>query len=123
MPARNIQTLTDGKLCFAAKTPLGHSRAELCKMLCGEPLDRIALGHVGPFPRTANRNEYLHVVADYFTKFADAYAVPDVRAFTTADVLVAQFISRYRVPFIIHWNQGFAFESEISGNTADLFET
>ena len=58
----------------------------------------------------------------YFTKFAEAYAFPDVRALTTADVLVTQFISRYGVPFIIHSDQGSAFESELFRNMADLFE-
>ena len=97
---------------FADKTLLSHALAELCKMLCLWSLDRIALGHVGPLPRTANGNEYLLVVDPD----------PDFRALTAADVLVAQFISRYGVPFIIHSHQGSAFESERFCNMADFFE-
>lgn len=96
------------KPCFATKTPQGQHRAELCKMICGERLDRIALDHVGPLPVTAEGNEYLLVVTDYFTKFAEAYAVPNVRAETTADGCIGHtaffLVTVYHFSFILIWD-------------------
>ena len=110
------------KPCAATKTHHGRHKAELCKMLCGEPMDRIGIDHVGPLPRTPEGNEYLLVVTDYFSKWAEAYPVPNVSAAVTADVLVTQFITRFGTPFVIHTDQGSAFESELFQNMTKLFE-
>lgn len=40
---------------------------------------------LGPFPVTESGNQYLLVVIDYFTKWSEAYAVPDQSATTMAE--------------------------------------
>ena len=76
-------------------------------------MDRIALNILGPLPVTSNGNEYLLVVGDYFTKFSEAFAIPNHTALTVADKLVNEFIARYGVPSIINSDQGREFESQL----------
>ena len=63
---------------------------------------RIALDFMGPFPETKFGNRHLLVVMEYFTKWPEAYALPNQEASTVASVLVNEFISRYGVPAEIH---------------------
>ena len=79
----------------------------------GSPLERIAIDIVGPLPRTENGNEYIMVVTDYFTKCAEAYAVPDHIAQTVADKLLNEFVCRFGVPQCTHTDQGREFKSHL----------
>lgn len=49
---------------------------------------------MGLLPQTTDGNEYIMVVADYFTKWTEAYALPEHLALTVADKLVNEFICR-----------------------------
>ena len=67
----------------------------------------------GPFSVTDDGNKYVLVCMDYFTKWVEAYAIPNQEAVTVADVLINQLISRFRVPLELHSDQGRNFESEV----------
>ena len=43
---------------------------------------------MGPVVQSKNGNNYILVVQDYFTKFVEAYGIPDQTAQTVADCLV-----------------------------------
>ena len=58
---------------------------------------------------TNDGNEYLIVLCDYFTKWSEAYPVPNHTALT----VVNEYISRFGVPKQIHSDQGREFESEL----------
>ena len=75
----------------------------------GETLDRVALDLLGPVPQTYSGNKYLLVVTDYFTRYAEAYVIPDIEAKTVAEKLVTEFICRYGVSVQIHTDQGSQF--------------
>ena len=81
--------------------------------MVGEPLERIAVDLLGPLPLTYDKNKYILVVTDYFTRFAEAYALPDIEATTVADKLLVEFICKYGVPVQIHTDQGSQFTSEL----------
>jgi hypothetical protein len=99
--------------CAKRKSPGKKTRANLQQQLSGCPLERIALDYAGPLPETRSYNRYILVVTDYFTKYSEAYPVPDNKAITTARVLVNEFICRYGVPLQIHTDQGSQFESDL----------
>ena len=63
-------------------------------------LDRIALDILGPLPLTSNGNKYILVVSDYFTKYAEAYALLNHTAIIVADKLVCDFVCRFGVPLL-----------------------
>ena len=82
-------------------------------MPIGAPLDSIALDIVGRLPPTESHNFNIFVVSDYFTKWVEAYALEDKIAYTVADILFNEFISRFGVPRQIHSEQGRNFESQL----------
>ena len=52
----------------------------------------------GPFPESPEENLYILVVGDYFTKWMEAYTLPDQEATTVAKKLVDEFFCRFSVP-------------------------
>ena len=88
----------------------------------GAPMKRFALVVLGPLPQSATGNRDIHVViiADYFTKWPEAFAVPNQEATTVANLLVCEFMCRYRVPLEIHSDQGRSFESAVFSEICTL---
>ncbi|KAI3369557.1 hypothetical protein L3Q82_007765 [Scortum barcoo] len=71
------------------------------------PMERVAVDILGPFPATERGNRYILVAMDYFTKWPEAYAVPDQSAATTAEHLVNEMFCRFVcVPEELHSDQG-----------------
>uniref|UniRef100_A0AAV2JG64 Gypsy retrotransposon integrase-like protein 1 n=1 Tax=Knipowitschia caucasica TaxID=637954 RepID=A0AAV2JG64_KNICA len=81
-------------LCAAYKGPPGQSRAELQQLAVGAPMERVAVDIMGPFPRSDQGNRYVLAAMDYFTKWPEAFAIPDQEAVTVADTLVEGMFSR-----------------------------
>lgn len=76
-------------------------------------MERMTLDIMGPLPITDDGNMYVLVVADYYTKYVEAYAIPDEKAETLARKLVDEFICRCGVPNEIHSDQSRNFESKV----------
>ncbi|CAC5365555.1 unnamed protein product [Mytilus coruscus] len=81
--------------------------------IVGEPLERVSLDILGAVTRTYKGNKYVIVVTDYFTRYAEAYGVPDIEAQTVADKLLEESICRYGLPLQIHTDQGSQFTSDL----------
>ena len=47
-------------------------------------MKRIAIDVLGPLPKTDSGNQYLLIAQDYFTKWPEAFALPDQQAVTVA---------------------------------------
>ena len=56
----------------------------------------------GSLPRLTNGNKYILVTMVYFTKWPEAYPIPDQEATTLAEVLVYQWVSRFGMASQIH---------------------
>lgn len=76
-------------------------------------MERVAVDVLGPFPLTDLGNRYVIVAMDYFTKWPEAYAVPDQTASTTAGKLVTEMFCRFGAPEELHSDQGRNFEAEV----------
>ena len=100
-------------MCCRSKPGPGLGKSPLQQSPVGYPLERIGIDIVGPCPITENGNEFIIVVCDYFTKWVEAYAVPDHTALTVADKLCTEFIARFGTPTQIHSDQGREFESQL----------
>merc|ERR1712044_52829 len=83
------------------------------KYQMGMPMERIALDISGPWPVTRNGNKYILVATDHFTKWSEAWAIPDQEAQTVAKTFVNQFVTRFGAPMMIHTDQGRNFESKL----------
>lgn len=79
----------------------------------GAPFERIAMDIAGPFPVTDNGNKYIMIIADYFTKWTEAFAIPNQEAETVANEFVYNWVCRFGVPLELHSDQGRNFESQI----------
>ncbi|KAJ7992703.1 hypothetical protein DPEC_G00281430 [Dallia pectoralis] len=99
--------------CAARKGPPGQSRAQLQQFPVGAPLERIGVDIVGPFPVSEGGNRWVLTAIDYFTKWPEAYALPNQEAETIVNALLGGFISRFGVPETIHSDQGRNFESRV----------
>ena len=100
-------------LCTARKGPTGRSHAQLQQHLVGAPMERVAVDVMGPLPRTNKGNVYILSVIDYFTKWPEAYALPNQEAETVADALLGGILSRFGLPDTLHSDQGRNFESRV----------
>lgn len=72
----------------------GLGRSPHQQSVTGAPLDRVGIDNDGPLPVTNDGNEYLIVLCDYFTKWTEAYPVPNHTALTVSDKVVNEFISK-----------------------------
>ena len=101
-------------LCTRRKS-LKNRRSPLQQYMVGAPLERIAMDILGPLPITERGNKYILVIGDYFTKWVEAYPIPDQTAETVAKKVVEEFICRFGVPRELHSDQGRNFESKYYG--------
>ena len=99
--------------CARRKSPAVNPRAPLISVPIGAPMEMLALDILGPLPESNGGNKYLPVVADYFTKWPEVFAIKDQKATTVARVLFDEVVSRFGVPLILHSDQGRNFESAI----------
>ncbi|KAG1941073.1 interleukin-1 receptor accessory protein-like 1-A [Pimephales promelas] len=99
--------------CSSCKTTSPMGRAKLQSYQAGAPMDRLHLDILGPFPESKSGNRYILVIIDQFTRWVEAFPVPEQGAETTAKRLVFDFISRFGAPLEIHTDQGRNFESSL----------
>ncbi|XP_050714146.1 protein NYNRIN-like [Eriocheir sinensis] len=107
-------------VCSAKKGPAKRNRAPLQVYCVGAPMERVAVDIAGPLPLTPRGNRYICVVMDYFTKWPEAYALPNHEAETVAGVLVNEFFTRFGVPAELHSDQGREFESRVFRECCEL---
>ena len=101
--------------CATRKTLVPKLRAPLGNIQAGYPMQILAVDILGPLPRSEAGNSYILVVGDYFTRWIEAYPIPNQEAVTVAVVLVDQWFCRFSVPEQLHSVQGRQFESELMG--------
>ena len=75
---------------------------------------------VGPFPKSDQGNKYVLIISDYFTRWTEAYPIPNQEAVTIAETLVKEYICRYGVPQYLHTDQGRNFESKLIKEVCEL---
>ena len=63
---------------------------------------------------TPDGYRYILVIADYFSKWTEAFPIKDKCADTVADVLVNRIILRFGMPLAIHSDQGREFENGLT---------
>lgn len=106
-------------VCASRKLPT-PVRAPLGQNPVYQPMERICIDLTGPLPETENKNRYIMVVTDWFTKWTEAYPIPDQSANTVAKTLVENFIVRFGCPLSILTDQGTCFESGLFQEVCQL---
>ena len=109
-------------VCSANRNPVKKFRAPLQSYLVGAPMDRVAVDIMGPLPETKRNNKYVLVLGDYFTRWVEAYGIPDQQAETVAERIVHEFYSRFGVSLELHSDQGRQFESNLLQDVCKLLK-
>ena len=99
--------------CAARKAPIPRRRGPLQNIKTGYPFQLVAVDIMGPFPKTKNGNSYILVASDYFTRWTEAYAMPNQEAVTVATKLVDNMFCRFSVPDQLHSDMGAQFEAQL----------
>ena len=94
------------KSCSKASQPAKVPRAPLQQYRAGFPLDRVGIHIMGPMKVTKNGNKFILVIENYFTRWMDAYPLPNQKTEEVASKLVYEFICRFGIPFELHYGQG-----------------
>ena len=98
------------------RNPRSGSRMPLHQDLVGSPMERVAIDILSFREQTENGNTCVLVATDYFTKWTEAFALPDHRAITVADTLVTELFLKLGVPRILHCRYpSYRIISEIGG--------
>ncbi|KAK2579103.1 hypothetical protein KPH14_008502 [Odynerus spinipes] len=107
----------EGKSCLNVRFPVGgpsrKGKSELQVYNVGTPFERVQLYALGPFPPSSQKNRYLLVAVDCFTKWAEAFPLSNVRPTTVAEVLVNQLVARHGISLELYTDQGRNFESSL----------
>lgn len=99
--------------CAARKTVAPKNRAPLQTIEIGYLMQVVAVDIIGPFLESQAGNSYILVADDYFSKWMEAYPIPNQEASTVAQKLVDEFFCRFSTPEQLHSDQGKQFESEL----------
>ena len=108
--------------CNSKKPTANQKCAVLQPFPVGAPMERIGIDISGKWPKTENGNIYILVIGDYFTKFIDAFPMPNMEAETVAEILVTKFLLKYGIPRIILSDQGSQFMSNLFKKMLTLFD-
>lgn len=80
------------------KTPAPKNRAGLQSVKTGYPMQLVAVDILGPFPESEMGNSYILTVADYFTRWMEAYPIPNQEARTVAKKITEEFSPPDQLP-------------------------
>ena len=106
--------------CQRRKRPGKTPRAPLQKYTVGYPMERICMDICGPLVETPRGNKYILVICDYFSKWTQAFPLPDHTAKTVAETFVTKWVSLWGCPLSLHTDQGRDFESALFTETCEL---
>jgi hypothetical protein len=84
--------------CAASHVPRTRNQGQMHQYNVGALLERIAIDVAGSFPLNNQGNQYLLFAIDYFTKWPEAYAIPNQEASTAAEDLVTNFLCLFSTP-------------------------
>ena len=90
-------------------------------MVTGAPWEMMSIDLTGPHPSSRKTNHrYILTTVDHFTKWAEAWPLPNKEAMTVAMVLVEQIFNRYELPLQLLSDWGDEVDSSIMRRICEL---
>ena len=104
------------------KTRGGKGVSPLQKELLGERFSRIALDVLSGFKISTSGNTCVLVVTDYFSKWSEAYCLPNHKAKTIAWAVFKEWILRFGAPVAIQTDGAPEFEGSLMKELCSMLE-
>ena len=92
--------------CQKHKGPQPALPAPMGTITATYPFEKISWDIMGPLPLTPRGHQYILVVTDLFTKWVEAFPLPNTTATTLATILMNEIVCRFGVPAHLHSDQG-----------------
>lgn len=109
------------EVCQAAKNSNTQPAVQRQRLFAGRPWQVLSLDLVGPLTPTPRGNTMVLVIADHFTRWKDAIALPDGTTKSIAEALEKQVFCYFGVPERIHTDKGAQFESQLMAQLCQLW--
>lgn len=97
--------------CIWRKTPT-NERAPLKSITTSQPMEIVCMDFL-KLEISKGGYQYVLVITDHFTRYAQAIPTKNTTARTTADAFFRNFVVHYGLPHRIHSDQGANFESRL----------
>ena len=108
--------------CAEVNDPSKLPRGLLINIKSGHPLQRVAIDIVGATPKSTLGHEWLLVVSDHFTNFAQAFPVRNTSAVTLAKKVMDEYICRFGCFESLHSDQGANADGAVFMGLCDLID-
>jgi len=96
--------------------------APLQPMVTGAPFERLHVDLTGPNPRSRRGSVFIVTCVDPFTKWAEAFPVPNKEAMTVARVTVEQVICRFGAPVALMTDRGKEVDGQLMAEVCRLLD-
>ena len=107
----------------ATRKPGGPTRrGPLQPIIVGYPLQLVAVNILGPLLQTRNGNKYILVAEDYFTRWLEAWPIPNQETKTVAEKLLNEMFFCFSLPDQILSDQGRQFESALIAELCSVLQ-
>jgi hypothetical protein len=87
------------------------------------PFELMGMDILVDLKTTANGNKHIVVITDYYTKWPEAFAVPDHKAETLAKIIVTKIMSRHGAPERIITDRGQDFMADVYRQITEMINT
>ena len=110
---QDVRRLLQTKNCTKGQSPIKQHQG-------GQSIATCCSGYSWPTPRVATGNCYVLVVGDYFSRWIEAYAIPNKEVVTVSKKLTEEFFLWFFPQEQLHSDQGRQFELELIAEVCKL---